>query len=124
MTRRSPAWREKLVPVTAILTLGVGLVALFLGYRWFWIAWVLGFAVVVPLLAVLIGEDESETESDRVREYRPSTNEADEALAVLRERYARGEIDDAEFERQLQRLLETESIEQVERQVERERADR
>ena len=31
-------------------------------------------------------------------------------LSILRERYARGEIDEAEFERRVERLLETDSI--------------
>lgn len=35
----------------------------------------------------------------------------DDPLATLRNRYARGEIDDVEFERRLERLLETEDVE-------------
>jgi uncharacterized membrane protein len=37
----------------------------------------------------------------------------DNALAVIRDRYARGEIELAEFERQLDHLLETETLEQA-----------
>lgn len=123
MTRQSETWREKLVPVAAILTLGTGIVGLFLGYDWFWMVWVIGFAVVVPLLAILFG-DEEENEQTQVHEVRPSTSETDDALAVLRERYARGEINDAEFEQQLERLLESESIEHVEARLEHERSER
>ena len=49
----------------------------------------------------------------------------EEALASLRRRYARGEIDDAEFERRLERLRETETLADVRAQVASERiADR
>ncbi|PSP32540.1 hypothetical protein BRC64_06440 [Halobacteriales archaeon QH_10_67_22] len=41
-------------------------------------------------------------------------DDTDAALADLRERYARGEITDAEFERRVERLLETESVDDAE----------
>lgn len=40
-------------------------------------------------------------------------------LTILRQRYARGEIDHAEFERRLNDLLETETVEQAETHHER-----
>ena len=46
-----------------------------------------------------------------------------EALETLRERYARGELTHEEFERKLEALMETESPEQAERRVEREREE-
>ena len=45
----------------------------------------------------------------------------EEALATLRRRYARGEIDDDEFERRLDWLRETETLEDVRAQVANER---
>jgi len=38
----------------------------------------------------------------------PATDDADDPVEVLGERYADGEIDEAEFERRLERLLATE----------------
>lgn len=37
-------------------------------------------------------------------------DETEAPLAILRQRYARGEIDEVEFERRVERLLETESL--------------
>lgn len=39
------------------------------------------------------------------------TDESDDALTVIRNRYARGEIDQTEFERRLDDLVETETLE-------------
>ena len=44
-------------------------------------------------------------------------------LSVLRERYARGEIEEAEFERRLDRLLDTESIRSTRDRAERDRLE-
>jgi len=64
-----------------------------------------GFGGVMPMAVGLARyydqrEDDSET-----------TAGEDDALATLRERYARGELTDAEFERQVEQLLETEDVE-------------
>ncbi len=48
-------------------------------------------------------------------------DQAEDALTVLRGRYARGEIDQDEFERRLDDLLETETVEQAETHRETER---
>jgi len=42
-----------------------------------------------------------------------STEPEDDAVAVLRRRYARGEIDEVEFESRLDDLLEAETVEQA-----------
>lgn len=116
MTRSAVRWREKAVPVAAILTLGFGIVAFLLGFEWFWMVFVLGWIVVVPLLAVLF--DSSEV--DRAPDDRSSGSERQDALETLRDRYARGELDDVEFERRVEKLLENESVEQIAERVERE----
>lgn len=43
----------------------------------------------------------------------PSSDEPDDALVVLRNRYASGEISEQAFERQLEKLLTTESVEEA-----------
>jgi len=79
---------------------------------------IVGFVVLLPLVGILgdrlpfvaAEEDdaaESTTASGGLGE--PSEpDDRDEQLATLRERYARGEIDEAEFERRVEDLLETE----------------
>lgn len=54
--------------------------------------WVLVAAVAVVLFRALRGSP------------RPGRPAADRALAILRERFARGEIDQAEFDHRMQRL--------------------
>lgn len=120
---------ERLTAATPILTLGIGLAALFLGQGWWWMVFVFGWVVATPLVAILFDEDEETVEFEenveaRVREEMRAALDADDgvdgvderqdALDVLRERYAHGEIDEVEFERRVERLLETESIEDAE----------
>lgn len=68
------------------------------------VVWFLGLFVLLPVLHTLAKPlPDPGRESDGGNE--------DPALAALRERYARGEIDETEFERRLERLLETEDAE-------------
>jgi uncharacterized membrane protein len=51
----------------------------------------------------------------------PATTSLDpdrDAVALLRQRYARGEIDESEFERRLKALVDTQTIEQAEQYYE------
>jgi uncharacterized membrane protein len=104
--------------IVSILTLGVGLGLLFLGVEQFWVAFVLGWVVLTPLSAVVFGDDD---ERERWAEFGDEDADAaapadrEDALDLLRERYARGELDDVEFERKVERLLETESVAEAER---------
>ncbi|MDZ7746456.1 MAG: SHOCT domain-containing protein [Halobacteriales archaeon] len=104
--------REDIAGVTTFLILGVGMVALFLGIEWFWVVWVVGFAVVLPLVGILT-DDEEEAEEE----------EEEDPVERLKRRYADGELTDAEFEHRLERLLETDDAEtaSIERELERER---
>jgi len=62
---------------------------------------IVGWFLVAPVLAILTYyEDESDA---------PAEN--DDPVATLRDRYARGELTESEFERRLDRLLETERAE-------------
>ena len=115
---------DPVTAITSLLVLGVGLTALFLGYSWFWIAWVVGFAVVVPIVAILTGEDHEDPLGDQFEhafdrgETEPQSKQ--DALDALRERYARGDLTEEQFERKLDRLLETETPEDVAAYRERE----
>ena len=159
-------WVEKAEGVLAVLILGAGFVAMFAGVDWFFVVWILGFAVLLPIFSILLddgGDEETFSESldsaaaslgaaladvdeafrehlepafeDRKRERERDRiargpDEADarstvDALELLRERYARGELTDEQFERKLDRLMETTTPENAaEWRAERTREDR
>ncbi|WP_436909552.1 SHOCT domain-containing protein [Halosimplex marinum] len=106
------------------LTLGVAFSLMFLGVDYFWVAFPVGFGGGMPLAVALAKYYESRRDREREhgrgrggpewRRDRERDDETDDALAELRARYAAGEIDDAEFERRVERLLETESIDDAE----------
>ena len=60
---------------------------------------VIGWFIVAPVLAILTYYEDDEADDDAA---------TDDPVATLRERYARGELTEAEFERRLDQLLETE----------------
>jgi uncharacterized membrane protein len=98
--------RENATGVLAMLILGAGLTALFLPALSpvpFWVIFIVGYAVVLPLFAMLF-EGDDETEEERERPASPDES----ALETLKRRYAEGTVSDEEFERRLERLLETE----------------
>ncbi|WP_255198264.1 SHOCT domain-containing protein [Halorarius litoreus] len=110
--------RNEASGVVALLVLGLGFAALFTGQSWFWLVWVIGFAVVLPLVSIAFGLDDDEDEPE------PPRDEDAEALEELKRRYARGELDEDEFEARLERLLETEDVEAAREYVERGRERR
>lgn len=69
---------------------------------------VLGFFVLLPLIAIL-GDDLSIVQS----EDQTVSTDGLSPVERLRERYAAGEIGEAEFERKLERLIETEDLERA-----------
>ncbi|MFC6837131.1 SHOCT domain-containing protein [Halomarina ordinaria] len=144
MSPLSERTRETVVEVAVFVIFGLGFLDLFLGVVPgvpFYVVWVVGFAVVLPLLAILLEDDDRADEAmlddlDRsmsrlgrdleraadpwsARRRRETHRTVDDdgdppltdAVETLRSRYARGDLTDAQFERKLDRLLETESPE-------------
>jgi hypothetical protein len=120
--------RANATAVVSTLVTGIWLAALFTGQDW-WLAFMLlGYVAIVPLTALLFGDEEEtgawdneevsvpESEASS-RRRKPNTSKGgkspDESdpLQTLRNRYASGELTDQEFEEKLERLLETEDIE-------------
>lgn len=118
---------EALVGVVAVATLPVGiLAALFLGPLEGATVFVVGWLLLVPILGILTDavsgpgvDDEIEgAVKERIAESIEGSSDGasargsgEDPLEALRERYARGEIGDAEFERTLERLIATEDVE-------------
>jgi uncharacterized membrane protein len=124
--------RENLTGIVSMLVTGIWLAALLTDQGW-WLGFMLfGYIVLVPLTALLFGDEEE------VREHwgdedgvvsapepdRETTADEDDALATLRERYARGELTDEQFERKVEQLLETETLESAEDRNRTRTADR
>ncbi|WP_276300850.1 SHOCT domain-containing protein [Halorussus lipolyticus] len=115
-----------LVKLTSLGVLGLGLAGLFLGFEWFWAVFAVGFAVVVPLVKLVskslgVGDAERDHRPNRTaRDRTAGTESKRDALDELRSRYARGDLSDAEFERKVETLLETETPESARKHVERE----
>lgn len=112
-TTPDAGWHSPLVTAAAgavtALTLAAGLGLLALGRSFFWVAFPVGFGGLMPLAVGLARWYESRT--DRSGEPAGvSADETDRALAALRERYVRGEIDEATFEERVDALLRTEDV--------------
>lgn len=105
------------------LTLLVAFGLLWAGSSSFWIVFIVGFAGVLPMALAATKWYESRSQSVRSGGSAP-TSETEDALETLRRRYARGELSEAEFERQVERLLETETVADARTSVERARTDR
>jgi len=107
--------KKRLLAVLSVLTFGLTAFFAVVGLEFLVpTTFVLGFFIVVPLVA-LLGDSLPIVESGSERgvsvESVRSEQSADDPIDELRARYARGELDDAEFERRLERLLETEDAE-------------
>jgi len=104
--RSSWAVEWGLVSVIAVVVLGVALTA----GAGFWLALAAGF-VAIP--AGFRGIEWYESHSDD-GESGEQADDEQTPLARLRERYTNGDIDEAEFERRVEHLLETESVDDTE----------
>ncbi|WP_231185438.1 SHOCT domain-containing protein [Haladaptatus sp. DYF46] len=113
--------------ILVFVILGTGILGLFLGISWAWMIFAIGFVVVLPLVAILSDAIKRATGTPDwyERKVRDGTEEGkdpqQDALDTLRDRYARGEIDEEEFERRVNLLLENETIGDVKARQERER---
>ncbi|SNR31422.1 SHOCT domain-containing protein [Halorubrum vacuolatum] len=98
--------KKRLIGLLGVLSFGLTSLFAVLGFNALVpVTFVIGFFILIPLVLVL-GEDfplvESTAEGTEAAEKDP--------VATLRRRYATGEIDEREFERRLDRLLETEEL--------------
>lgn len=117
-------FRENVTGIVSVLVTGIWLAALLLGFEW-WLPFMLfGYIALIPIVSMLFDEDEDEDEEATERQERREETTAgrqqgtdatgassQDALETLRERYARGELTHQQFERKLEHLLETETLE-------------
>jgi uncharacterized membrane protein len=122
-----------------MLTFAVALGGLFAGIPNWWAAFVIGFGFVLPAVSMLehsgheehadgstSNTDASATRTDTSSPITQGTrnDSKNDALETLRDRYARGELSEEQFEAKLERLLETETVEDARDTVDRSRRDR
>jgi len=98
-----------LAAVVAVATLPVGVLALFFAsFEVALVVFVVGWFLLTPLIPIL---GEELLPALGASEDADATDEAADPLAELRTRYARGELGDEEFERQVEKLVATEGVE-------------
>lgn len=104
--------RANLTEVVSVSVTGIWLGALFTGQDWWLPFMLIGYIIIVPLTALVFGDREEIAEwwEDEDVTIPEETNETD-PLETLKNRYAAGELSEAEFERKLERLLEIEESE-------------
>ncbi|OYR59419.1 SHOCT domain-containing protein [Halorubrum halodurans] len=126
MTDSSPLERARAnaTEIASTVVTGVWLAALFLDVEWWLPLMLFGYVVVVPVVSMLFDEegeadDSTETATETAREDTRArgidedgvTEGNADAIDRLRARYAEGDLTDEQFERKLDRLLETETPE-------------
>ena len=108
---------EDLVGLVAVATLPLGILAfVFAGWQLGVAVFVVGWLLLVPVFGIVTELRESRTESIGDE---PSATSTTDPLETLRERYARGEIGESEFERRVDALLETDPDESASRVTDR-----
>ncbi|MFC7073920.1 SHOCT domain-containing protein [Halovenus rubra] len=102
--------------LTLVVAFGLSVV----GIESFWVVFVVGFGGVLPLsLALVQYYQETDDQPERNERSTERPTETEDALDELRQRYARGEFSDEEFDRRVERLLETESVHDARQYAER-----
>ena len=122
-TDKRPPLEQVVAGVTTTLILLVAFGLLALDVAWFWIVFPVGFGGLLPA-AVGIARYYRQSEASEAGE----SAAGDDPVEALKNRYARGEIDEDEFEQRLDDLLGTDtetaggeaSAEPVERNTARE----
>ncbi|KZN22725.1 hypothetical protein A4G99_18410 [Haladaptatus sp. R4] len=136
-------FQENATEIASILVTGIWLLALLTGQGWWLWALLGGYIVVIPIVELLFGDEDEEEAADepssrkqRRQEHRerrrnrrrdrweddPQENDDGtrgaannrDALETLKDRYARGELTDEQFERKLEKLMENDTVEDVE----------
>ncbi|WP_049980794.1 SHOCT domain-containing protein [Halolamina rubra] len=117
--------RANATGIVSTLVTAVWLGAMATGQDWWLAAMLVGYVALVPVTAILFGDEEDRAEWLGENEHRASESEQREdeetPLETLRRRYAEGELSEAQFERKLDQLLETETMENAEAYARRER---
>ncbi|WP_053948614.1 SHOCT domain-containing protein [Halolamina sediminis] len=120
--------RENATGIVSTLVTAIWLGALFTDQGWWLAAMLVGYIAVVPITAMLFGDEEEQEEwldRDGDSATKRSSDENEETpLETLRRRYAEGELSEAQFERKLDQLLGTETMEDAEEYARRERRER
>ncbi|WP_434530329.1 SHOCT domain-containing protein [Haloarcula sp. NS06] len=117
MTDRSPLRRarDNATELASLAVTGFWLVALVTGQEWWLAALLVGYVVVAPLTELLYRDTDKEVADIEEADPAPSSDGSDETpLERLRRRYADGKLTDEQFERKLERLLETETLDDIE----------
>ena len=137
MTDSSPLDRakENATEIASTVVTGVWLAALFLDFEWWLPVMLFGYVVVVPVVSMLFDEEEEEETDDSTETDTKLAREDTRARGIdedgviegnadaidrLRTRYAEGDLTDEQFERKLDKLLETETPEDAAEWRERE----